>query len=267
MQRHLDLPGLINFRDLGLYSAIDQQSRIRQVKLGSLYRSGHFNELEDVSRHVLNEKQIDLVFDFRSTKERMKKPNRLELSTKPESIEMDIDPGSGASFLRVLQQAEYKGNMNAQHMEEMMCAMNRSLVSDHAEVYRYFFQHLLVRQPKTIVIHCASGKDRTGIAVALLLSALGVDRQTIIDDYLLTNACLNVQHHVSRAMADFDPGYQSRMSEDVMSAMYGVKLHYISAAFDEIDKRYSNIQNYLQQQMALDNSAIHLLQEMYLTEY
>ncbi len=265
--RHLDISGLINFRDIGFYPAKNLAGEHRSVKPALLYRSGHFHDLNEPTNQALADRRIDLVFDFRNEKERTKKPSQFVSPFSPTIVELTLDPGSGASFINALPDIRKDNTaLDAPSMQQMMRAINRSLVTDHADVYRQFFTHLLAAKPAAVVFHCASGKDRTGVAAALLLSALGVDRDTIIEDYMLTNSCLDVHHHVARAMADFDNSYPSIMQPDVLSAMYEVHPSYLSAALDAIDQQYGGIQNYLQEKMALDHSAIELLQQRYLTE-
>ncbi len=265
--RHIDLPGLINFRDIGFYPATDIDGQHRIVKPGMLYRSGHFNDLDDNANTAMTDRHIDLVFDFRNEKERLKKPSQFLAPYSPTIIELTLDPGSGASFLKALPDIRSRdAALDVASMERMMQQINRSLVTDHADVYRQFFNHLLAATPSAVAFHCASGKDRTGVAAALLLSALGVERETIIEDYMLTNSCLDVHHHVARAMADFDNRYQSVMQADVLTAMYEVQPGYLSAALDEIDHQYGSINNYLHQKMGLERSSLAKLQQRYLAE-
>lgn len=267
LKRHIDLPGLINFRDIGCYLATDTEGNQRQVKQGVLYRAGHFHDMNEAAIGALIDRHIELVIDFRSSKERTKKPSRFNFSFTPTIIELELDPGSGASFLKALPDIRTRdAALDVATMERMMQQINRSLVTDHADVYRQFFSHLLTATPSATVFHCASGKDRTGVAAALLLSALGVDRNTIIEDYMLTNSCLDVHHHVARAMADFDNRYQSIMQADVLAAMYEVQPGYLSAALDEIDQQYGSIKHYLRQKMGLDRSSLEKLQQRYLAE-
>lgn len=264
-QRHIDIPGLINFRDLGQYPARDLAGRLRSVKPGMLFRAGHFHDADTAANAVLAQLHIQMVFDFRSAAERKKKPNHLRLLPAPTTIELDLDPGSGASFLQALPAIRSANTiMDAAVMEQMMCQINRSLVTDHAPVYREFFRLLRLHKPSAVVMHCASGKDRTGVAAALLLSALGVDCNTVIEDYLLTNSCLDVNHHVARAIADFDDRYQSIMNPEALTAMYEVRPSYLAAALDEIDNRFGGMPQYLAGQMGLDQASLEQLQQDYL---
>src|SRR5690606_20860677 len=136
-------------------------------------------------------------------------------------------------------------------------------VTDHAESYRKFIDFLLSRQPTPMVMHCASGKDRTGVAAALLLSALGVDRSIVIEDYLLTNHCLDVSHHVARAISEYNTRYADFTAPEVLTAMFEVRQEYLESALDEIDTRFGGMPFYLRDQMGLDDIRLGQLQEYY----
>ena len=265
IQRHIDVAGLINFRDLGDYSARNLAGKLCRTKSGVLYRSGHFNDMGAEAQQALLAHNIQRVFDFRSPHERNKKPSLFLPSQALEMIELDLDPGSGASFQQGLARMRSENRlMDGEYMQQVMCDINRSLVSDHADVYRQFFKHLLEDSSSVSVIHCASGKDRTGFASALLLSALGVDRETVIQDYMLTNTCLDVHHHVARAMADFDNQYATIMQPEVLTAMYEVRPEYLVAALDDIDAQHGGMQTYLQEKMQLGPAELLHLQNSFL---
>ncbi|MCB1616755.1 MAG: tyrosine-protein phosphatase [Pseudomonadales bacterium] len=266
MQRHINTEGLINFRDLGGYPARNLEGQVCTVKPSMLYRSGHFNDLNAQAREQLARLGIGRVFDFRSEKERLKKPSLFPESHQYEIVELNLDPGSGSSFKKGL--SEWRKDNQAYDdaaMEQVMCQINRSLVNDHADIYRVFFQHLLQIPPAPLVFHCASGKDRTGLAAALLLSALGVEREVILEDYLFTNACIDVEHQVARALEDFDEQYTASIDATALKAMYEVRPAYLQAAFDEID-RLGGMETFLDQHLQLREEDLKLLQNHYLKD-
>ena len=262
MKRHLDVPGLINFRDLGDYPARDLNGQLRRVKPGVLYRAGHFHEAGAAAQEVLAGLGIRQVVDFRTAREVERKPSQWTLVPAPRTHWLALDPGSGNTFKAMATPAS-GASVSASEMKALMAAVNRSLVTDHADTYRQFLAALL-ENPVCSVMHCASGKDRTGVAAALLLAALGVDRDTILADYLLTNQCLDVQHHVARAMADF--GGQPRLALDTaaLTAMYEVHTEYLQAALDVIEQQWGSMENYLQDQLGVGLAERQHLQHHYL---
>ena len=69
---------------------------------------------------------------------------------------------------------------------KMMEEAYRTIIRKFQNEYKRFFEILINRQAAPLLFHCSAGKDRTGIAAALLLSALGVDKETVMQDYLLS---------------------------------------------------------------------------------
>ncbi len=262
MNRHLAIPGLVNFRDLGDYPAQDLSGQQRQVKTGVLYRAGHFHDVDDHANELLGKLGIRQLFDFRTARERERKPSRLDWQPAPLTHWLELDPGSGSSFQAMVKPA-METSLSASDMKTIMAEVNRSLVIDHAGVYRRFLSGLL-ENPVCSVMHCASGKDRTGVAAALLLAALGVDRETILADYLLTNQCLDVQHHVARAMADFSERPGLPLDADALAAMYQVHPEYLLAALDAIEHECGGMDNYLEAWLGISPDKRMQLQKHYL---
>ena len=264
MQRHYNMPGLINFRDLGGYPVTDCNGNTRHTRPGCLFRGGHFHDVDGSAQHTLQTLGIDLVVDLRNVKERTKRPNHFAATHAPETLQLELDPGSGASWQGLFKRGDKaeKLTLDTTQVEQLMCTLNISLVTDHAAVYRHLFEALLGRNPHAVVIHCASGKDRTGIAAALLLAALGASRETIVADYLLSNQYLDAQHHIARAMADFG-NMLSISDSSALQALYEVRAAYIHAALDTIDATHGGMGAYLEQAMGLDHQHIARLQARY----
>lgn len=265
MQRHYNLPGLINFRDLGGYPVTDRNGKTRHIRPGCLFRAGHFHDVDESAQQALRALGIDLVVDLRNAKERAKRPNRFAATHAPETLPLELDPGSGASWLGLFKRKDgaEKLTLDTTQVETLMCTLNTSLVTDHAAVYRRMFEVLLTRQPQAAVIHCASGKDRTGMAAALLLAALGASRDTIVADYLLSNRYLDAQHHIARAMADFG-NVLSVNDTSALQALYEVRAAYIQAALDRIEQHCNGMAQYLAHDMGLDAQRLDELQLIYL---
>jgi len=118
---------------------------------------------------------------------------------------------------------------------------NRSYVKMEVHRYKAFFEILLNEDNYPLMYHCTAGKDRTGFATFLLLSALGVDRKTIIEDYLLTN----------QYMAEFAQGHLDRLSQkldidtDNIKSIFQAKESYLAGALDAIETDYETVENYL----------------------
>ncbi|MEE8715471.1 MAG: tyrosine-protein phosphatase [Coriobacteriales bacterium] len=135
--------------------------------------------------------------------------------------------------------------------------------SEHSQQgYRQFFDVLLGADGKAVLWHCTAGKDRAGLGAVLLLSALGVDRETILEDFDLTNAfdeqTIDAMVQVAQAQ-----GYSE---EDIQAVrdLAGVNRSYMEKALDHIDETYGSMHDYLVNQIGLTDDEISQLQEMYL---
>ena len=117
------------------------------------------------------------------------------------------------------------------------------------------FFTLLQRNDDPLVFHCTAGKDRTGWAAALLLTALGVDEEQIMEDYLLTNQLFK------RPVSIF-----GNMSEEVLDALWRVQPSYLMASVDTVRNRYDSLDSYLTQELGVDRAARERLAELYLSE-
>jgi protein-tyrosine phosphatase len=110
-----------------------------------------------------------------------------------------------------------------------------------------------------LLFHCTAGKDRTGIGAILVLLALGVSREQALEDYMMTNQC--IQRDVERLLAENaeDPAAQ----EDILRRML-VRLNNASETLDAIEKRYESYDQYFEAEFGLDKKRIDRLRAMYL---
>ena len=115
-----------------------------------------------------------------------------------------------------------------------------------------FLKHLL-EQPTPQVFHCTAGKDRTGFAAALLLSALGVDRATIEHDYLLTNQLYKRNHTGA-----------TTLSPEVLNIVWQVQESFLKASLEVIQQEHGGMHQYLSQQLKLTPAALQKLRASYL---
>jgi protein-tyrosine phosphatase len=223
------LEGAPNFRDLGGYpSANGKQTVWRKI-----FRSQTLAHLTDSDTAKIKELGIRTVIDFRGDDEVQREPSRL-----PESvniIRLPIDAGNLNDSIDIMQLL-MTGALDSAQCVAFMQTANRRFVTTFIPQYKAFFEILLQPENYPVVFHCTAGKDRTGFAAAMLLCALGVEWNTVMDDYLLTNQYLKPQSLMPQA------------SEQALPAqMSGVQPSYLNAANDEITERYGSIDNYLRQ--------------------
>ena len=133
-----------------------------------------------------------------------------------------------------------------------MNELYRALVNDQSHRFAELFDHLL-QADAPLVFHCTAGKDRTGFAAALILLALGVPRDLVLQDYLLTN---RVYKHPAST--------QHALSAEVLAVLWQVQPDFLHAALDAVDRDHGGIERYLQQRLGLGPAALKTLAERYL---
>ena len=247
--RHVPFEGTPNFRDFGGYP-IQGGGR---VKWRSLFRSGQLASLTESDLNQLAILDIRLVFDFRHEHERLKDPSQFPECAMPKVVDLPIDPGSSFNFLGAIAE----GELTPEDMAEFMCRINREFVYNQSAHYRRMFEHMLEQPEGASLIHCSAGKDRTGYAAAMILSALGVSRDIVMQDYLLTSNYFDIDREISRVCKKY--GWEG--DAGAMRPLLEVREQYLRAAFDAIEEQFPNLDDYLDEVLGLGREARELLRE------
>jgi protein tyrosine/serine phosphatase len=111
-------------------------------------------------------------------------------------------------------------------------------------VYRDYFRVLSELSAPTLV-NCTAGKDRTGVLVALLQTALGMHRDDIIEDYLLTNSAGDKEARIGALKADLQRRFGAPMSDEAVRVVTSVEPAFLDSAFEAIQQRHGSTENYL----------------------
>lgn len=180
-ERRLPLVGADNFRDLGGYRTADG----RTVRWGRVYRSSELAGLTAADMAYLSEIGIEVIVDLRSERERAQNPNPVIEPLNPHELVLPVQQ-RGMEPNRV-QQMIQTGTISAFYSSDVMLMAYRSFVTDHGQKWALLLQQLQDPGSTPLVFHCTAGKDRTGVIAALMLDILGVDAQTIAEDYALSN--------------------------------------------------------------------------------
>lgn len=254
-----------NARDLGGYKTIDG----RAVKTGLLIRSGRLSNASKEDIHILKDLyHLNAVVDFRIIRERIDSPDvkidGVTYYTLP--LVDDKSPMVGgvhkrsannqnplSYFIDVIKQGHGKSDMYVKLFKSER--FQKGMTS--------FFQILLNSDGEhSILWHCAAGKDRAGSAAALTLLALGVDKETVLTDFDLSNIAYNewIQKRLTQV---------SRITRDpeiltVVRSLSGVNADYMRNAIDATILDYGNIENYLEVCMNVTKEDIVKLKDMYL---
>lgn len=224
------IPHASNLRDLGGYEAAFGAS----VKWRTLYRSNELSRLTDEALDAFGAIGVRCICDLRSEDEQNHAPTRLPAVNPPR---VDSLPIRVAGDLRAMLT---DGKSTGANLRRALSDTYRVFVRDHTEAYRGLFDRLVDGPHYPLVFHCSAGKDRTGFAAAMILTALGVPYEAVREDYLLTNLY-------------WDAGvpHASQMPEDVRDALLGAHPEYLDAAFDEIAVQHGSATGYLRHALNL----------------
>lgn len=234
-ERLLPMEGGYNFRDLG--GMRTQEGRY--VKWGKILRSDGLDRLEAADLHYLASIPLKSVVDFRYDREVEEAPDRLP-HTVDNLYSYSVKPGSFYDFM-----AEVGDNPQKEQMVAEMKAMNIRMVtqSEIVEQYRKVFALLMNDEDVPLMFHCSAGKDRTGLAAALILHTLGVDWERIIEDYLESNLHLGDK-------------YREEIEENpVMESLMVVKRKYIEAGMEKVKEQYGSIDSFVENELRVDVKA------------
>ena len=128
--------------------------------------------------------------------------------------------------------------------------------------YRSFFDVLLEQEEGAVLYHCAAGKDRVGVGTALVLSALDVPEERIMEDYLYTNVCYDEQ--LTRLRKGAKERGLGEEVEEGLTVLVGVDEDLISKAIEEIDKNYGSVDSFLREGLKLTDDDLQRLKDLYL---
>lgn len=247
----VSLQGAANFRDLGGYLSEDGQC----VRTGLLYRADELSRLSATDQARLTELGVRRVVDFRGEAERDKAPDQLPAGIEYIPMPMTVE----AAAVRDIQQRIFAADNTPGAMSDFMQLAYRDFIVSYTPQLRQFMQGLLIDQAYPQVFHCTAGKDRTGVATALVLTAIGVPRETILQDYIATNRLTNdsVKQQVDAMVAR--SGGQA--NPEALTTLLQVQPAFLQTAYATIDQQYESLDNYLAQGLGIGPAQRQILRQ------
>jgi len=241
-ERLIPLEGAHNFRDFGGYATRDGRS----VRWGMLYRSDDLAELSASDLATFRKLGIRWLCDFRSESERATEVDRLPGSDAPVVENLAITAANlGDLRARILSGGD-------EDYAQLLMDANREFATRFAYRYQTLFDRLADPRNLPALIHCTAGKDRTGLGAALVLFALGVPRETIFRDYLLTNHYAH--EHIERTLLFIRFASFFRTDPERVRPLLDVRREYLEAAFAAIEASYGSVERYLREGLHVSNA-------------
>lgn len=256
MTRILSFDNILNFRDFGDYATRDGG----HVRGRRLFRSAHLSSASEADLAQLAALDIGLVSDLRHAPERARQPNRWPARPRT-TIELPTAANKDSDTMAPHEAfTKYTLKEAAQASEYMK---NSYRARPHDPVFIESFSRTLAHMSSTgegVVVHCAAGKDRTGTMVALILAALGVDDDTIMDDYMMTMDAIDIEALLTPAAAAMSKRYERELSPDILRPLFIVTPDYLKESLDAI----GDMEAYLTGVMGLTSAHRDALRAHYL---
>ena len=271
-QQFLPVKGIVNARDLGGYTMLDG----RIVESGRLLRSAHLADATDEDIRNLERLPVTAVIDFRKEQEKVGKVDREVPGARYTSL--PVDPSGNAMATATEEEKKKFSGQKKFDVRKVIvfAAFNKKAQAVAREMYptllfdpdcqqqfARFFRLVLETDHGAVLFHCTQGKDRTGIASALLLAALGADRETIVADFDATNRVYEKDVRKYSRRVKFWGGKEEEVA--VVKSFLGANTDNFVAALDEVERRYGSLEAYLKGPLGLTESDLGTLRERFLS--
>ncbi len=240
--RRLALQGAYNFRDLGGLPTQEGKT----VRWGQVYRSDTLTHLTAPDYARLNALGIGLVCDLRTREERKTDPTEWQEGSPVFVLAPVSEDAKGSSQNSTLQDALGSGKMSVEDGKKVFEQFYIKMIFDSASKFGVVLRSIETSD-RPSMFHCTGGRDRTGLTAALLLNMLGVPRQTILSDFVLSSRYLDENKTQTNAMPQ--PG-------SVYAEVITLQPRYIEAVFNAIDGRYGSFDRYRREALHLTDADV-----------
>jgi protein-tyrosine phosphatase len=254
--RVVAVDGAINFRDMGGYETSDGE----QTRWRVLFRSGQLDKLTEQGCEQLRELQIKTLVDLRFAPELELHPTNLAGFVDPEIITWHENQGENR------ERASWRDGLasnDAGIVAQIMMQNYPITLYTHKNVYRLMLERIAANGGP-LLFHCAAGKDRTGVGAALILGLLNIPRETIIQDYLLT------QNELSNKLANWVAGgavlqeqysmFQQMLEQvpfELVKPIFDASPQYIQHLIDYVEAEYGSFYQFAKKRLELSDAVIN----------
>jgi len=245
-RRVVELNGVHNFRDYGGY-ALTGGGRLRR---GLLWRSGQHHEADDADLAAIDSLGLAHVFDLRSDRERASHPCRRSPNFKgtvhfvPDSSATQAPHVAAASGIKRDAESTRENMRRSYRGMPFRPKLNEAITS---------YLHTLAGSGGASLINCMAGKDRTGFAVAMLHSAVGVHNDDIIADYLLTNTAGDPLARIAAGGRSISH-VVSEMDEEALRVIMSVEAEWLDIAYARIREDFGSVEAYQAATFGVDDA-------------
>lgn len=237
-----------NFRDLGGYKTKDNKT----VKWGRFFRGGALYNLSEDGKVYINNMGFKNIVDFRDDREIEKQPDYVPEETIYKNLEAVRLPVPTDNNTAVYTMEDRLKNIKTKEDADKFFQVNEIIyqsVPFKNPSYRELLEMLDSEEAFPMYQHCSAGKDRTGIGSALILLSLGVDRETVMGDYLLSATYRETTNRV----------YIDKLKEktsnpvviELANRLLSVDRTLLQETYDAIDEKYSSFGEFLKEEYGI----------------
>ncbi|WP_300381178.1 tyrosine-protein phosphatase [Henriciella sp.] len=257
--RLLPLEGGRNFRDLGGYETKDG----RTVKWGKIYRSGVMDGLTDGDYAYLSSLGIQVICDLRTAHERADEPTDWRAGEVDYLSFPDPESSGDMGFRAVFE----KPDATPQMVSKSMADGYSDIAHEQAPAYREMFDRLAAGEIP-LAFNCSAGKDRTGVGAALLLTALGVPRETVVADYALSETYVDYMEEFTgnEDAIDEDSPYAflAKLPPEMVAPLMRSNPLYIETALADLEAEYGSVMTFLRQEVDVTEEELEAIRSQLL---
>ncbi|MGC9496566.1 tyrosine-protein phosphatase [Streptomyces sp. WG7] len=251
-----ELAGVRNFRDVGGLPTVDG----RRVRQGVLFRSGHLAHATGEDAAFLASLGLHTIFDFRNAADQKLEGPDVELPGV-RNVNLPLsDPADGAEFWKMVRDGDLDqlreilaDGKGANRMIDSYRMIIKERTAEHSRVL-----HALAEDSVPALMHCAAGKDRAGLSIAVTLLALGVEREAVVDDYLKSNAAH--RRYKVRRSSSAASAYSPEVME-LLSPLFDARVEYLAAAFETVEETWGGVDAYLEKGLRITPETRERLRE------
>ena len=253
-ERVIHLKGTTNTRDIGGYHTSD----LSILRGGQIIRSDKLSKLTAKDFQKLEAIGLKTVIDLRTNKEHDESPTVWKGDNPPQFFHFPVGDSKNEWFTaqrKMMKRNRFTEEQSLEHMVEGY----RMIAEEGTSSYQKLMEVVLDESNWPVLIHCNAGKDRSGVGVALILEALGVDRETIMEEYLLTNEISRIEDKavfLSKQSKSSSRG--SRFSKGTTPSAWlpivGVRAEMLEAFYVSVDEKYGSMDAFLTE-LGVDKNA------------
>jgi len=252
-RRYIGLENTVNFRDLGGLKTKDGKT----VRKGFIYRSDNLSKLKTDDFGRFNALRIATVYDLRTDHEIEGKEDHLPPNVRYMHTPVVQD---NAGEIKGLKKRVLNGEITEQQAKDMTARFYADAVTVNIGSVKDILKQI-TSSDQPVLYHCSAGKDRTGIISALILSILNVDRQVIVDDFMVSNYYRRARAEKTLGKAKLGRIIKPKLNMDAIEILSTVDKSFINATFSAIDSTYGGMEPFIEKELGVDKVARRILIE------